>query len=147
MRYHTGYFIPKHIYKYKGDPNKIYHRSGLEKRFMILFDKNPAVLEWGSEPIIIPYFSNIDKKMHRYFPDFYAKIKTKDGEKKFILEIKPKSLFKKRKKPKRVTKKVLREMAEIEINNNKWEAARKFCKKRNWSFEVLTDDHLKRFRI
>ena len=50
-------------------------------------------------------------------------------------------------KPKRVTKKVLREMAEIEINNNKWKAARKFCKEHNFTFEVLTDDHLKRFRI
>ena len=81
MKYHTGYFVPKNIYKYKGDHTKIYHRSGLEKKFMILFDKNPSVMEWNSESIIIPYYSTVDRKKHRYFPDFYAKLKTKDGEK------------------------------------------------------------------
>ena len=147
MKYHTGYFVPKNIYKYKGDHTKIYHRSGLEKKFMILFDKNPSVLEWASEEIIIPYYSTVDRRKHRYFPDFYAKLKTKDGEKKFIFEVKPKSLFKKKKTPKRITKKFLREMAEIEINNNKWKAAKAFCNRYGWSFQILTDNNLKRFKI
>ena len=108
MKYHTGYFVPKNIYKYKGDHTR---------------------------------------KKHRYLPDFYAKLKTKDGEKKFIFEVKPKSLFKKKKTPKRITKKFLREMAEIEINNNKWKAAKAFCERYGWSFQILTDDNLKRFRI
>ncbi len=138
--------MPKNIYKYKGDHSRIYHRSGLEKRFMILFDKNPAVLEWASEEIVIPYYSTVDRKRHRYYPDFYAKLQTKNGIKQYVFEIKPKSLFEKRKTPKRITKKFLREMAEIEINNNKWKAAKAFCEKLGWSFEVLTDNSLKRFR-
>tara|TARA_Y100000590_G_scaffold468662_1_gene652423 strand:- start:1842 stop:2285 length:444 start_codon:yes stop_codon:yes gene_type:complete len=146
MKYHKGRFVPKNIYKYKGDHSRIYHRSGLEKRFMILFDKNPAVLEWASEEIVIPYYSTVDRKRHRYYPDFYAKLQTKNGIKQYVFEIKPKSLFEKRKTPKRITKKFLREMAEIEINNNKWKAAKAFCEKLGWSFEVLTDNSLKRFR-
>ena len=147
MKSYKGKYKPMNPKKYKGDSSQVIYRSLWERKLMVYCDKNNSVVEWGSEEIIIPYVSPKDGRVHRYFPDFYAKIKTKDGEKKFILEIKPKSLFKKRKKPKRVTKKVLREMAEIEINNNKWKAARKFCKEHNFTFEVLTDDHLKRFRI
>ena len=43
------------------------------------------------EEIIIPYVSPWDKKMHRYFPDFYMKVKQADGSvKRFIIEVKPK---------------------------------------------------------
>ena len=139
MRYHKGKFIPKHIYKYKGDPNKIYHRSGLEKKFMILFDRNPSVLEWASEEIIIPYFSTVDKKMHRYFPDFYVKV----GNKKYIAEVKPLRQTKEPKTQKRNTKKYISEVMTYAVNQAKFKAATEFCKDHGWQFKVVTEKELK----
>ncbi|BCU93477.1 MAG: hypothetical protein CM15mV2_0910 [uncultured marine virus] len=54
-------------------------------------DKNSNILEWGSEETIIPYRSPLDQRIHRYFPDFYIKVRDNDGKaKKYIIEIKPK---------------------------------------------------------
>ena len=93
---YKGRFRPQNISKYKGDFRKIIYRSLWELEFMKQCDRKSTILQWSSEEIIIPYYSTVDRKKHRYFPDFYAKIKTKNGEKKFIFEVKPKSLFKKK---------------------------------------------------
>ena len=54
-------------------------------------DKNSNILEWGSEEIIIPYRSPLDQRIHRYFPDFYIKVRDNSGKvKKYVIEIKPK---------------------------------------------------------
>ena len=54
---------------------------------MVYCDTNNAVIEWGSEEIIIPYLSPWDGRIHRYFPDFYIKIKQHNGSiKKFVIE-------------------------------------------------------------
>ena len=53
---------------------------------MVYCDRNDDIIYWASEELAIPYFSPIDKKVHRYFPDFI--IKTKQG-KRFMIEIKP----------------------------------------------------------
>ena len=42
---------------------------------MVYCDLNENILEWGSEEIAIPYRSPIDNRVHRYFPDFYVKLK------------------------------------------------------------------------
>ena len=53
-------------------------------------DSTPSILEWGSEEIAIPYRSPIDNKSHRYYPDFYIKVREKSGKiSKYIVEIKP----------------------------------------------------------
>ena len=52
---YKGRFKPKHYKKYKGDPTKVIYRSMWELRFMKYCDKNPSILEWSSEEIIIPY--------------------------------------------------------------------------------------------
>ena len=50
-------------------------------------DRNQKVVEWGSEEIAIPYVSPLDQKIHRYFPDFYMKVRQRSGAvKKFIIE-------------------------------------------------------------
>ena len=46
---------------------------------MVWCDKNPLVLEWGSEELYIPYRSPKDGRIHRYFPDFYMKLKNNQG--------------------------------------------------------------------
>ena len=56
---------------------------------MVWCDKNENVLQWGSEEIVIPYISPVDRRVHRYFPDFYVKAKTRDERiKKYIVEVK-----------------------------------------------------------
>ena len=56
-------------------------------------DHTDSILEWGSEEIIIPYRSPIDNRVHRYYPDFYIKVREKSGRiSKYIIEIKPKKL-------------------------------------------------------
>ena len=85
---YKGKYYPKFPHKYKGDPTTITFRSLWERKYMNWCDKNANILEWSSEEIIIPYISPVDNKIHRYFPDFYTKIKETDGKiRKYIIEV------------------------------------------------------------
>ena len=139
---YKGRYIPSKPRKYKGDPSNIIYRSLWERKFMVYCDKNDAILEWGSEEIIIPYKSPLDGRIHRYFPDFYVKVKQSDGTiKKMIIEVKPK----KQCKPpvgKKKTKYYIKEVQTWGVNKAKWEYALEWCKDRNMEFKILTEDHL-----
>ena len=90
MRY-QGKYRPSFPRKYKGDPSNVIYRSSWEYKFMKWCDITPSVQEWGSEEIVIPYLSPWDGRYHRYFPDFYVKVRSKNGSlKKYIIEVKPK---------------------------------------------------------
>ena len=57
---------------------------------MVYCDKNDNILEWASEEIAIPYRSPVDNRVHRYFPDFYMKVKERGGKiKRYVIEVKP----------------------------------------------------------
>ena len=73
---YRGRYIPTYPKKYKGDPSNIIYRSLWERKFMVYCDRNEKILEWGSEEFFVPYRSPLDGKIHRYFPDFYVKVKT-----------------------------------------------------------------------
>ena len=89
---YRGRYIPTYPKKYKGDPSNIIYRSLWERKFMVYCDRNDRILEWGSEEFFIPYRSPLDGKIHRYFPDFYVKVKTKQNTiKKWVVEVKPKA--------------------------------------------------------
>ena len=108
---YSGRFKPKNYKKYKGDPTNVFYRSLWERRFMVYCDNNPNILEWGSEEIIIPYKSPLDKKVHRYFPDFFIKYKNSSGKIiREIIEVKPKRHLSPPKEPKRKTKRYLGEV-------------------------------------
>ena len=88
---YKGKFRPHNIKKYRGNHKGIIYRSLWELRFMRYCDSTPSILEWASEELIIPYRSPVDGKKHRYFPDFWLKVKTAEGEiKESVVEIKPK---------------------------------------------------------
>jgi hypothetical protein len=82
-KYHQGNFIPKNIDKVHKLNNEggLYYRSGLELKFMTWLDNNEKIITWGCEFLEIPYemthFENGDMriKKHRYYPDFYYKIR------------------------------------------------------------------------
>ena len=46
---------------------------------MVYCDNNERILEWGSEEMYVWYRSPIDNRPHRYFPDFYIKVKESTG--------------------------------------------------------------------
>jgi hypothetical protein len=139
---YKGWFRPKNPKKYKGDATNVVYRSNWELRVMKHFDEDPNVLWWASEELVIPYRSPVDQRMHRYFPDFIARVRQKTGkEKTIVIEIKPE---KQTKKPiqKRQTRRFLEEAATYAINQEKWRAADIFCQKEGWDFMVLTEKDL-----
>jgi hypothetical protein len=139
---YSGRYIPTNPKKYRGNVDKVYYRSMWERKFMVYCDRNSAILEWGSEEVVIPYISPLDGKRHRYFPDFYIKVKQTDGSvKKMIIEVKPK----KQCSPpvsSRKTKRFISEVRTWGVNKAKWEAAIEFCNDRMMEFKILTEDHL-----
>jgi hypothetical protein len=140
---YKGKYRPSHPKKYKGDPTGIVFRSLWERKFMVYCDNNQNVLEWASEEIALPYKSPVDNKFHRYFPDFYMKVKENNGIiKKYIIEVKPLKQCSPPKKPKRQTKGYLYEAYEYAKNQAKWQAATSFCKDRQWEFKVITEKEL-----
>ena len=140
---YSGKFKPKNYKKYRGDPTKIFYRSLWERRFMVYCDNNSKIIEWGSEEIIIPYKSPLDKKVHRYFPDFFIKYKNSSGKIiREIIEVKPKKHLSPPKEPKRKTKRYLGEVNTYIINQAKFKAAEEFCKDRKLGFRILTEEHL-----
>jgi len=138
-----GKYSPKFPKKYKGNPCEIYYRSSWERKFMVYCDTNENILEWGSEELALPYRSPIDNRIHRYFPDFYIKVKESNGSiKKYLIEIKPKKQTLEPIPQKRKTKGYIYEVYEYAKNQAKWKAAEEFCTDRGYEFKVLTEDDL-----
>jgi hypothetical protein len=134
---------PKNPQKYLGDYNNIWARSSWEVRVMNWFDRNPDVIEWGSEELVIPYISPVDGRPHRYFPDFFVKVKTKDGKTKtMVVEVKPDRETKEPKQRQKITKQYIDEVVTYGVNQAKWKYAEEYCLDRGWEFKVLTEKHL-----
>lgn len=139
-----GKYVPRNIRKYRGDYKNIIYRSSWELKFMKYCDLNENVLEWGSEEVIIPYRSPLDNRVHRYFVDFYIKVKDVNGNiNKYLIEVKPKRQTQPPAKQKRQTKKYIYEVSEYVKNQAKWQAATEFCEDRQWNFMIITEDELK----
>lgn len=117
-------------------------RSGWELKAFIQLDKNPKIVKWGSQSVIIPYIDTTrGKQMHRYIVDlFFETINAQHQQEKWLVEIKPYSQSvppqpSKRKSP----SKIIEEAVIYQRNHDKWEAAINFCKKRAWHFAVWTE--------
>jgi hypothetical protein len=139
---YKGRFQPKNPKKYNGDANNIIYRSTWEVRVMKWLDEHPNVVWWASEELPIPYKSPLDNKIHRYFPDFIAKIKQKDGSvMTYIIEVKP---LEQTKMPvqKKKTQRYIREAATYVVNQEKWKAADIFCQEHGWKFMIMTEKEL-----
>lgn len=138
-RYKQGYFKPRNPHKYKGNPTNIFYRSSWELRAMIYFDKNPDIVEWSSEEVVVGYRSPIDNRARRYFPDFVVKTINKET---IMIEVKPKKETEAPVKGKKKPKRYITEVANYGINSAKWEAAKQYCAKKGWRFEILTEHQL-----
>jgi len=147
---YKGRFRPKNPGKYKGDPTRIIYRSLWEFKFFRYVDEHPDVIWWQSEEVVVPYFSPVDGKRHRYFPDVIVNRKMPDGTTRTIMiEIKP---FKQtlppdpRKKNNtptgRISRRYLNEVKTYGVNTAKWKAARNYCADRGWEFQIMTEKEL-----
>lgn len=141
-----GYFNPKNPDKYKGKTPIIY-RSSWERKFMIMCDTKEEVVIWSSEPVEIKYWSSLDNKEHKYYPDFYMKVKKGEVFEEYLVEIKPEAQIRKPEPPKKNSKKALKSykfLAEQYIKNrNKYAYAKQWAEERGWKFIVLTENSLK----
>ena len=142
-KYHQGKYKIKNRDKYLGDPDNIVYRSSWELKVLQWLDSHPDVISFSSEEIIIPYISPADGRYHRYFPDFFVKIRSKDGTiKNMILEVKPHSQAIEPVKKTKITKRYINEVVTYGVNQAKWKAAEEYCKDRKWEFKVLTEHDL-----
>ena len=137
---YKGKFTPNNPEKYMGDHRNIIYRSSWECRIMDRFDKDPNIVMWASEELVIPYKSPVDGRYHRYFPDFLVKMRTREGIKTFLVEVKPMKQSIPPKQQKRVTKQYIQEVVTWSINQAKWKAAIEYCKDRKWEFIVMASD-------
>ena len=140
---YSGQFKPKNPQKYIGDYTNIVYRSSWEVKVMDWLDRNPDILSWASEELIIPYKSPVDNRLHRYFPDFLVKMRTREGKlKTMLLEVKPKKQTQEPEQKKRITKQYINEVTTWGVNQAKWKAATEYCSDRGWEFMLITEDHL-----
>ena len=135
---YSGKFSPKNPAKYLGDPSNIVYRSLWERNLMVKLDEWDQVVSWGSEELAIPYRSPIDLRIHRYFPDFLAKMKKEDGT-TFIrmIEVKPFKQTQEPIPPKKKTKRFISEVMTWGVNQAKWSAARAYCTDKGWEFKAI----------
>jgi hypothetical protein len=136
---YRGLYKPTNPKKYVGNTNQIVYRSLLERRFMRYCDLNKDILYWASEELPVRYYSPLDKKYHRYFPDFIVKTVNND---KYMIEIKPSRQAVKPKPPKKKTKSYMRESFEYIKNQAKWQAAKAYCEDKGMQFKIITEKDL-----
>lgn len=132
-KYANGKFTVKNPEKYIGKRVPTY-RSSWEFAFMNFCDNNPAVTQWASEGIKIPYFNPVLGKQTIYVPDFI--IVYQDANKRQhteVVEIKPlaETTMESARGP--------RDKLSVAINMAKWAAADAWCKANNMRFRVVTE--------
>lgn len=142
--FRQGTYKPNNLSKYKGRGLPKF-RSGYELKFFKWCDRNPNVLEWSSESVIVPYISPIDGRVHRYFVDNQIILKEGDKIGKYLIEIKP---FIQTQPPKiapdsrKKRSTIIYETRQYMQNTAKWEAAKKFGERKGFKFTILTEREL-----
>lgn len=139
-KFRQGVFKPCNADKFIG--TAAIYRSGLELKFMRFCDRNPNVLKWGSENVVIPYISPLDNRVHKYYVDNFVVIRENDTVKKYLIEIKPSRQTKPPTSKYRKKEHLLYENIMYTKNQAKWAAAKEFCKRKNMTFLILTEQDL-----
>ena len=140
---YSGKYKIKKPAKYDGNAETVTYRSMWERACFAWCERNPDVVKWSSEEIIIPYYDAGQKKQRRYFMDL--RITLKDGT-ELLVEIKPDKQTRPPKKGKNKTR-YLEESMIFVTNQCKWQAADAYAKKRGWRFVVWTEHTLKKMGI
>jgi hypothetical protein len=141
-----GKYLVENVNKFCGKINPIVYRSSWESKFCYFLDHHPNVKKWCYECLEIAYYNPLDKKMHRYYPDFYFEEENNKGNKRiFVVEVKPKTQIIPPKEPKsnRGRKRYLYEAKTYITNRLKWEAAEKYCDSKGYEFRIAVLEKVK----
>ena len=135
-KFANGFYQITNPDKYVG--KKVPHfRSSWEHTFMRFCDTNPAILQWASEAVHIPYRNLFTNKNTIYVPDFMIMYVNKNGE-KFgeLIEIKPstQATLESAKSP--------RDQAAAVLNMHKWQAAQAWCSQNGLRFRIVTENDI-----
>jgi hypothetical protein len=134
LKFSKGVYTIKHPEKYVGNKSPIY-RSSWEFTVMTFFDNNPAVQQWSSEPIKIPYKDPLTGKHTVYVPDFLCTYVDKNNKKHAELwEVKParQSIIEK-------VGKNPYDQAQYVKNQAKWAAAAQWCQQQGVKFRIINE--------
>jgi hypothetical protein len=141
-QYKQGVYKPSNRHKFSGSKLPEY-RSSWELKFFRWLDKNENVIRWTSESLKIPYRSPVDGRMHKYITDNVVTIKEGNQIKKYVIEIKPKKqTIPPTKHGNKKQSTIIYENVQYAKNLAKWKAAIEWCRKRNYTFQIITEDHL-----
>ena len=135
-KYANGKFTIRNREKYVGREEPTY-RSSWEFSFMQFCDNNPSVLQWASEPFMIPYRNPLTGKNTIYVPDFMMVYVDRNQQKHAeVIEVKP------TKETSFESARSVRDRAAVALNMAKWSAAQEFCKSYGMRFRVVTENDI-----
>jgi hypothetical protein len=165
--YHQGNFIPTNkdkVLKLNAEGG-VFYRSSWEYKIMVWMDLKEEVVLWGAECLEIPYqlthFENGDVRLksHRYYPDFFYKMRMSDGSlKEVVMEVKPQKeyemVLKLNEGRMQVPAEGLKKLRGFEYdlkmahkNSQKWQTMIEWCNKKGYQFIVVTELSLKKFSV
>jgi len=132
-KYAQGKYQIKNPDKYVGRKQPTF-RSSWEFTFCSFCDNNPAILQWASEPFMIPYRNPLTGKNTIYVPDFMMIYIDKNEQKHAeVVEIKP------LKETTMESARSVRDKAAVALNIAKWTAAKAFCQSHGFKFRIVTE--------
>ena len=132
-KYANGKYSIKNPEKYMGRGTPTY-RSSWEFAFMQFCDNNPAVTNWTSEGLKIPYFNPVSGKNTIYVPDFLiVYVDSNKRQHTELIEIKPST------ETTMESARSYRDKLMVAINMAKWAAADAWARANNMRFRVVTE--------
>jgi len=135
-KYAQGKFQIRNPSKYIGKGTPTY-RSGWEFAFMQFCDNNPAVLQWASESINIPYRNPFTNRQIIYVPDFLIiYVDSKNQKHAELVEVKPST------ETTMESARSMRDKAYVALNHAKWAAATAWCRQNGMRFRVVTENEI-----
>lgn len=135
-KYAQSTYVVKNKEKYVGRKSPFY-RSSWECTFMMFCDNNPSVIQWASEPFMVPYRNPFTGKNTIYVPDFMIVYVDRNGQKHAeVIEVKP------TKEIAMENARSVRDRAAVALNMAKWAAANEFCKQYGMKFRVVTESDI-----
>jgi len=137
LKFSQGIYKLKCPDKYVGNSVPKY-RSSWEFAVMKTLDENPAIINWASESIKVPYRDPLTGKNTIYVPDFFVCFIDRNHKKKMeVWEIKPQNqtlIEKVGKNP--------YNQAQFIRNQVKWKMAEAWCKQNKMTFRIITEKEL-----
>ena len=132
-KYANGKYTVKNPEKYMGKRSPTY-RSSWEFAFMNFCDNNPAVLNWTSESVKIPYYNPVSGKNTIYVPDFLiVYVDANQKQHTEVVEVKPST------EVTMESARSYRDKLSVAINMAKWAAADAWARANNMRFRVITE--------